>query len=265
MDSKKNDNNIFHWIKKHKLLTVCLGIIIYIVIPILPFIQSPIGIFSKEDATLFLSYYGTIVSGLIGGALTLSGVWWTIKKQEEQRKKDLAIQYRPYLKIEKKDIQFNAITEKQPIYEPDENNEPIFIKDEIVDMSKFNVNISLKNIGRGEITKINISCTYRDDHISSNFKRKILDIMPEDSFNLLFDISLCDYEKFIYVDYDSTVNIQIDYFDFLNNKYHVEIPIYITNYPPNPQYDEINEIAYDDGNNTFFYNIGEIIRFEMNK
>lgn len=69
--------------KKHKLLTVCLGIIIYIVIPILPFIQSPIGIFSKEDATLFLSYYGTIVSGLTGGALTLGGVWWTINDQKK--------------------------------------------------------------------------------------------------------------------------------------------------------------------------------------
>ncbi|WP_370771988.1 hypothetical protein [Faecalibacillus intestinalis] len=70
----KNNTNIFYWIKKHPKLTGILAIIIYIVIPILPFIQSPIGIFSKEDATLFLNYYGTIISGLTGGALTLGGV-----------------------------------------------------------------------------------------------------------------------------------------------------------------------------------------------
>lgn len=262
MDKEKYKKSlIIFFINLLKIIFATI-IIVAIIVFIIPFIvnliiETPnpfgLGFINDSNKDTWISFFGSI----IGGGATLIGVYVTIKSQEEQRKNDLAIQYRPYLKIEKKDIQFNAITEKQPIYEPDENNEPIFIKDEIVDMSKFNVNISLKNIGRGEITKINISCTYRDDHISSNFKRKILDIMPEDSFNLWFDISLCDYEKFIYVDYDSTVNIQIDYFDFLNNKYHVEIPIYITNYPPNQQ--------YDDGNNTFFYNIGEIIRFEMNK
>lgn len=81
----KNNTNIFYWIKKHPKLTGILAIIIYIVIPILPFIQSPIGIFSKEDATLFLNYYGTIISGLTGGALTLGGVWWTINYEKQER------------------------------------------------------------------------------------------------------------------------------------------------------------------------------------
>lgn len=206
----------------------------------------------------------TSLSTLAGGALTLGGVWWTINDQKEQREKDLAIQYRPYLKIDKSDIQFHSNFTKEPVFELNENDEPIFIKNEIIDMSKFEIAISLSNIGRGEITKVSISCIYEDNYISSNFKKEVLDIMPKDSFKLSFNIALNNYKNFIYEDYESIINIKIDYFDFLNNKYHIEIPIYITNYPPNIQYDEQNEKIYDDGNK-IFQSIGEIIRSDMNK
>ena len=116
----------------HKILTVCLAIIVYIVIPILPFIQSPIGIFSKEDATLFLSYYGTIISGVTGGALTLGGVWWTISDQK-QREKDLAIQYKPIINIE-----YNSLLYESRLL--DEDNNFFFL-------------IKIINHGRGESTQ----------------------------------------------------------------------------------------------------------------
>lgn len=95
-------DNIFNWFKNHKRIAVILFVIFFVVIPLLPFVKSKFGIFDKEDAIIFLTYYGTVMSGLAGGLLTLFGVWWTIKdqhnlrlideiKQEENRKYNLSI------------------------------------------------------------------------------------------------------------------------------------------------------------------------------
>ena len=43
-----------------------------------------------------LGYAGAI----LGGSMTLIGVWWTIDSQEKKRLEDLAIQYMPILKID---------------------------------------------------------------------------------------------------------------------------------------------------------------------
>lgn len=250
---------------KHNYPMIIAAICFFAFVP--PFINllvtttSPIGFITPDKQETWIGFFGSI----IGGGTTLFGVWWTINDQKEQREKDLAIQYRPYLKVDKSNIQFHSSFTKEPVFELNENDEPIFIKNKIIDMSKFDIAISLSNIGRGEITKVNISCIYEDNYISSNFKKKVLDIMPNNSFNLSFNISLNNNEDFVYEDYESVVYIKIDYFDFLNNKYHIEIPIYISNHPPIIQYDEHNEKVYDDGNNTVLQSIGEIIRFDMNK
>ena len=46
---------------------------------------SPVGIIKKEDVGSFLGFLGSV----IGGAMTLIGVWWTIDNQEKLRKKEL--------------------------------------------------------------------------------------------------------------------------------------------------------------------------------
>ena len=58
---------------------------------------------NENNYDAWIGYYGSI----LGGALTLGGVWWTIKDQEMQRIKNLSIQYRPLLKesyYEKKEL-----------------------------------------------------------------------------------------------------------------------------------------------------------------
>lgn len=51
----------------------------------------------------------TGLSALAGGALTLVGVWWTIKDNENKRREDLATQYRPIINI-------SNFTDKIPNY-----------------------------------------------------------------------------------------------------------------------------------------------------
>lgn len=249
MDNKENNNNIFYWIKMHKILTVCLAIIVYIVIPILPFIQSPIGIFSKEDATLFLSYYGTIISGVTGGALTLIGVIWTInyekkareenfKTQEErrqedfnnqevQRKKDLAIQYRPFfrpivpMKIDGNSFEENAF--------PSNSNEHSFETNYTKDII-----VKIKNSGRGEaiikdITNdISISQT---DKIRVRVNNDLNDcIFPKQYFKLELNITIYDYKCLKSSDMYYDFPITIEYTDFLKqNSYKKKICVLIKN------------------------------------
>lgn len=263
MDNKENNNNIFYWIKMHKILTVCLAIIVYIVIPILPFIQSPIGIFSKEDATLFLSYYGTIISGVTGGALTLIGVIWTINYEKETRKEELAIKYKPFLQIKNKKINFCHTYNNVPICDIDEKNNILVTKDIVKRDSHFNGEIKLSNIGRGEIIEASISCTHIDTFLNLTLNEKISDIMPGDSFTFSFDISLKDYKNFLKEEYYGVkIRIKIIFFDFLNNKYSIEIPIYITNVSPSIQFEEQNDEDFIVYKNKIYYKIGEIIRLK---
>lgn len=56
---------------------------------------SPIGFITPDTQETWIGFFGSI----IGGGTTLFGVWWTIKKQKEQRRKDLAIQYKPFLTV----------------------------------------------------------------------------------------------------------------------------------------------------------------------
>lgn len=123
--------------KIHIKLIVFLSVMIYIVIPLAPFIESPIGIFSKENASLFLSYYGTIIGGITGGALTLGGVWWTIKKQDEQKYND-------------------NISLNKPILVPEII---IYDKESTDGKTKIQLNVLLKNIGQTEAS--NIKCDNR--------------------------------------------------------------------------------------------------------
>lgn len=51
----------------------------------------------------------TSFSALAGGALTLGGVWWTIKDQENKRRKDLSIQYMPLITCDEYKVVTNNV------------------------------------------------------------------------------------------------------------------------------------------------------------
>ena len=212
MDNKKNNNNVFYWIKKHKLLTICLAIIIYIVIPIIPFIQSPTGIFSKEDATLFFSYYGTIISGITGGALTLGGVWWTINDQKEQREKDLTIQYKPIINIE-----------HNPLYES-----PLLDEDN----NFFSFPVKIINHGRGEALNISIKYNYGET-IKFKIDENFLTVNNFFTCEIIFPTRVFELYPITFSDntYVERLKIKhsifIEYFDIFNNKYIDTFSIYL--------------------------------------
>lgn len=56
-------------------------------------IPSPFGFINDSNKEIWIPFLGTI----IGGSITLFGVWWTIDNQKKQRRIDLAIQYKPVL------------------------------------------------------------------------------------------------------------------------------------------------------------------------
>lgn len=106
-------------------------------------------------------------SSIIGGGLTLIGVWWTINDQNRKRKEDeeksynkkkedLAIQYRPFL-LNFKDYTYyrKDIKTFAPLYYKNRENSEI----DILTESKVSLRFCTKNIGRGEaiINKIKIT------------------------------------------------------------------------------------------------------------
>lgn len=82
---------IINYIENHKTLVA----ILILALPVLILTPSKIGIFQKEDAQTIVSYLGAI----IGGSLTLVGVWWTINEQKMSKTEELSLQYKPILSI----------------------------------------------------------------------------------------------------------------------------------------------------------------------
>ena len=78
-------------------LLICFFGIIPLFINFLVNTTNPFGIgfINQENKETWINFFGSI----IGGGLTLFGVWWTINNQEKQRKKDLAIQYKPLFEL----------------------------------------------------------------------------------------------------------------------------------------------------------------------
>lgn len=70
---------------------------IAIIFPIIILLPSPIGIIPYETGLTLIGYGGSI----LGGFLTLYGVWWTIEDNNKQRIEDFVIQYKPLLFLKK--------------------------------------------------------------------------------------------------------------------------------------------------------------------
>lgn len=135
--------------------------LIAILFPIIILYPSPIGIIPPDIGLQIVGYGGSI----LGGFLTLYGVWWTIKEQkkdlkeqqdkiEQQRRDDLAIQYKPI-------IRFDA----NPFDNERENNGSITHDAKYTIKQENELNFFIFNTGRGEATNININITKYDNDI----------------------------------------------------------------------------------------------------
>ena len=141
--------------KKSELLKLILIIFIIVL-----FLALFILVFSWVCYILPIDFPGTVgdwiagLSGLAGGALTLAGVWWTIKDQEDKRIKDLAIQYKLNLTLvninNTKNNIFNTIT----ILDHNFNLPDLFQQDTDEYSNEFI--ITFENTDRGNISNLQI-------------------------------------------------------------------------------------------------------------
>lgn len=122
--------------KENKNLVIGIFLLV-IIFPFIILVPSPIGFIPYEVGLTLIGYGGSI----IGGFLTLYGVWWTVRKQDEQRTEEL----RPIITIDT------------------ENRDLIELGNQV------KVNIHLKNVGTYEASNIKISYEVEElwvlDHI----------------------------------------------------------------------------------------------------
>lgn len=80
--NQEKRNNMFNFFKENRKMLIVF-LVIAIVFPIIILCPSPIGIIPYETGLTIVGYGGSI----LGGFLTLYGVWWTIKDLESERKR----------------------------------------------------------------------------------------------------------------------------------------------------------------------------------
>lgn len=186
-------------------LLICFFGIIPLFINFLVNTTNPFGIgfINQENKETWINFFGSIISG----GLTLFGVWWTINNQEKQRKKDLAIQYKPVFDLR------NILLEK-------DSTDP-----------KLELEFDVRNIGCGEAYNFKISCNKdsfnsEDEEVNNCFKKNI--ILPGDITRTKFYIQICDYDprKNIIINGSNTRNIlpynikiTITYSNMFNDSY----------------------------------------------
>lgn len=191
---------MFNFFKENRKMLIVF-LVIAIVFPIIILCPSPIGIIPYETGLTIVGYGGSI----LGGFLTLYGVWWTIEDNNKQKKEELKLQYRPI-------IQIKSYHEKN-----------------FLNKRKHLVHLLFKitNIGRGEIcecsitTKIylNHKITINSDKIThKNNYFEILAPLQEEVYELLFELPKNLISEEILID----VLFNINGYDLFNDQ--IKIP-----------------------------------------
>lgn len=116
-----------------------------IVVPLFIIICIRLDCIDRDLGLSIIGYAGSI----IGGFITLFGVWWTINSNEEIRKKDIILQYRPFLnyEIENYKKQYKRMGEIALSFENEYFSDISRYTDEHL--------LIVKNAGKGDIEKIN--------------------------------------------------------------------------------------------------------------
>lgn len=96
-------------ILKYMLIVVLILIFLPLSVYFILITPSRFGIIDRSDVGAWMGYYGAV----LGGAITLAGVWVTIKQQEKSSKQDQAIQYKPILDITKFFTSTNGVSYRE--------------------------------------------------------------------------------------------------------------------------------------------------------
>lgn len=140
---------MWKFIKENKWLV--LGVLVVVIgLPVVILTPSRLGFIPRNIGVAIVGYCGSI----IGGFLTLYGVWWTIDDNKKARSKELELQYCPVLNAgfvqRNKEHSSRLGTEIILLFKHEwfDDADLIFV-DQLIELS---------NVGRGEIqqTKINI-------------------------------------------------------------------------------------------------------------
>ena len=141
-----------------KMLVIVL--IVAVLFPIIILTPSKYGSISYDTGLEIVGYGGSI----LGGFLTLYGVWWTIKRQDKEQRENMYLRVRPII-----------ITEKiQLLFDREEDN---IMTDEYGNITQIDYNycinkieVTLKNIGSGPSKVIRV-----EDNIDAYFQKNLKD------------------------------------------------------------------------------------------
>lgn len=143
-------------------------ILIVILFPISISALCKHGILSYNTKTIFIEYGGSI----LGGFLTLFGVWWTIKRQDKEQRENMYLRVRPIIVTEKIQLSFDR----------EEDN---IMTDEYGNITQIDYNycinkieVILKNIGSGPSKVIRV-----EDNIDAYFQKNLKDAKHKVDFN----------------------------------------------------------------------------------
>ena len=131
-------------------------LLIVLVFPCVILLKSPLGIIPEDIGLAVVSYGGSIM----GGFLTLYGVWWTIDANRVQQKEERELEYRPLLKFDVCEYQhrFQQVGEITYLF-----NHEYFSDSQPEYMDRM---IVLENVGRGEIIELHCS-VHKTELVSS--------------------------------------------------------------------------------------------------
>ena len=174
----------------------------------------------------WLSLWGA----LGGGAMTLYGVWWTIKDQDDnrrradekqyyERKQQLSFEYKPTLTLEGVDIK----DKKEHTLTPDIEAMIIFGNHELMSKS---LTITLINSGRGEAVIESVSCDFMKElNTFNNIKilppnaPMVKNVIPaKDKILVKLIPSTWDTTE---IGHSAIAFLSIKYADFLHNQHYI--------------------------------------------
>lgn len=177
-----------NFVKENAPVLIAVGLI-SIAFPILILCPSKYGIIPRDVGLQIVGYGGSI----LGGLLTLYGVWWTIKKQDNLRREDLAIQYKPFISLVELETSipvnngFNRIC-----YCPCKNISPQLMQLLNAAHDCCELNFKLSNIGRGTLCSVYLKeVILESEHFkpSISYKQKLLcSIVKDDSVYLVLEL-----------------------------------------------------------------------------
>ena len=207
-------------------------------------IPSPLGFISSEKQDVWISFYAT----LIGGALTLLGVVWTIRYTDATRKEDfriheqelkeeyekrnqetkinLAAQYKPILTVTL-DSDYAIMKYGVPKYDVFYINNILSLNDmvEFEDNEKrISISLFLLNIGRGEARNLKIHSSvfgpygsewkteirkYKEIYISNGLNLMLFKVLTNNEWEFYDNIILNEpMNIYIKVDYEDLVGFR---------------------------------------------------------